>query len=662
MRSTDELLPSREISPSELRTLELEWKQHQATTLAPDQIEGLARRALELGDCLLAREILATADSYFAECPSLHFLDARILVQMGNTASARGKLLSLIQAGQGTCDILSLMGRSYKDDWQAGGGEKALKAAIGWYARAYRGFLRSSPLTVSFPAVNVASLCLLGGQNSRAHTWARCVLDLSVGVQPDSTQKPWQSATLGEAYLCLGDWEAARQHYTNTKELSLRSRASARRQARLLLRHLGRPIDEFDACFNLPTVAVFAGHMIDDPQRAQPRFPATLENRVAIEITRVLAECQAGFGYSSAAAGSDILFAEAMLHRAGELHIQLSGPKEDFVLRSVAYLADGRWLERFEEVVRRSTNHVDRSPDHQPQDQSLGYIFANRRLCGMAAMRADTLGLDLAPISVYDGSADGEGGTCDFVQFWNDYLGRRSRQNRPGQLLIKPIQIDLAKLRLEKGGTPIEPIPVPALSKHRGFRVHGMEQAIKAMLFADVSHFSRLSEEQLPAFFRHYMGGLSDLINTSLHSPIVAETWGDAVFMVFDEVEQAGSFALEMQDTLSPPPSGRAHWASYGLAEELAIRIALHAGPVFSLVDRITRRISFTGRHVSQAARLESLAQPGEIFVTESFAALAWAEQVQEFNCEFIGTKALPKDYGDVRVFRLHGKPRSVSK
>lgn len=64
-----------------------------------------------------------------------------------------------------------------------------------------------------------------------------------------------------------------------------------------------------------------------------------------------------------------------------------------------------------------------------------------------------------------------------------------------------------------------------------------------------------------------------------------------------------------------------------GLEHPLDVRIVLHAVPVFGLVGPITRRTSFTGRHVSQTARLEPVTERGEVFCTKAFAALFWAYQ-----------------------------------
>ncbi len=90
-----------------------------------------------------------------------------------------------------------------------------------------------------------------------------------------------------------------------------------------------------EACFHLPAVVVFSGHMVDQPERRIARFQPNLEPNIYAEIQERLDKLDAGFGYSSAACGSDILFLEAMLEREGEIHVVLPYEKRHFIEASV---------------------------------------------------------------------------------------------------------------------------------------------------------------------------------------------------------------------------------------------------------------------------------------------------------------------------------------
>jgi hypothetical protein len=87
--------------------------------------------------------------------------------------------------------------------------------------------------------------------------------------------------------------------------------------------------------------------------------------------------------------------------------------------------------------------------------------------------------------------------------------------------------------------------------------------------------------------------------------------------------------------------------------------------------DPVVRRLGFTGAHVNRAARIEPVAQPGEAFASEEFAALselsaelarltaptradADAPDEEGFVCEYAGSMALAKNYpGRYRIYRL---------
>jgi hypothetical protein len=102
---------------------------------------------------------------------------------------------------------------------------------------------------------------------------------------------------------------------------------------------------------------LYSGHMIDAPDRAEPRFPPTLEHAVAAAVTREVDRVSPDgrdVAFGSGACGSDLLFAEALLARGVPLRLYLPFPTHEFVARSVAFAGPG-WLERFDAAARRST-------------------------------------------------------------------------------------------------------------------------------------------------------------------------------------------------------------------------------------------------------------------------------------------------------------------
>ena len=208
-----------------------------------------------------------------------------------------------------------------------------------------------------------------------------------------------------------------------------------------------------------------------------------------------------------------------------------------------------------------------------------------------------------------------------------------------------------------------------------------LRQEVKSMLFADIVGYSKLTEKVIAEFVGTFLDRLSGLVVSSPHAPCFVNTWGDAIYAVFDFAHDAGLFALELTKMLQ---AGKNDWVAKGLYWEeqipgqdkpekhaLDIRVGLHTGPVFVHYDSVVRRLGFTGSHVNRAARIEPVTRPGEVFASEEFAALAkLGGEIEKnnpgetagsnplgedrFDCEYAGSMPLAKGYpGRHRIFRL---------
>ena len=119
---------------------------------------------------------------------------------------------------------------------------------------------------------------------------------------------------------------------------------------------------------------------------------------------------------------------------------------------------------------------------------------------------------------------------------------------------------------------------------------------------------------------------------------IARNTWGDGLYFVFSDVDLAGKFALELAHLVAST-----RWEEKGLRRGLNLRIALHAGPVYEFDDPITGNRSYSGTHVSRAARIEPITPPGQVYASEAFAALAAARKADGFTCDYVGQTPLAK-------------------
>ncbi|WP_241426240.1 hypothetical protein [Geobacter benzoatilyticus] len=100
-------------------------------------------------------------------------------------------------------------------------------------------------------------------------------------------------------------------------------------------------------------VFLFSGHMIDAPDRPEPRFPPDKEPIAAAAIAAKLDELGAGPGdlaLCSGACGGDILFAEACLARGVRVEIRIPFNIPEFLNRSVTFAGE-RWRDRFFTVI-----------------------------------------------------------------------------------------------------------------------------------------------------------------------------------------------------------------------------------------------------------------------------------------------------------------------
>ena len=177
-------------------------------------------------------------------------------------------------------------------------------------------------------------------------------------------------------------------------------------------------------------VFLFSGHMIDRPDRAEPRFPADKESIAAACIAQALDNLGAGPGdlaFAQGAAGGDILFAEACLARDLTFQMLLPFPEAEFIAASVLPSANGEaWHQRYlnlrqqlilpARILPDDVEVLHSADDGRPlekHDQLDPYARCNLWLLNSALSR----GLSrLRFICLWNGGGgDGPGGTAHMV-------------------------------------------------------------------------------------------------------------------------------------------------------------------------------------------------------------------------------------------------------
>lgn len=596
-----------------------------------EAVHAFVKRALSAGEFLTAYDAARATVENHPEDAWLQQRLALALAQMGSSRRAQEILNGLVAKDPTNRETLSILGRTYKDRWCANpDNEDYLRQAFDYYNRAFE-----VPPADSYPGINAATIAFLLKETDKASRIARTVLEICE-QQPDDY---WKHATIAEARVVLGDADGAREAYraaVASERDNLRAFSSTRKQARVLSRQLYGRAHAFDDCFPIPKLVVFSGHMIDAQDRRTPRFPASKEPEIKELLEKQLAAMSAGIGFASAASGSDILFLEAMLARGGTIHLVLPWPAEEFVKTSVAIAGEGNWVERFHKVLDRAASIRVLGELYMP-GSATGFEYCNLAMTGLARLFARSLDLEITPLAVWDGYAGAPGGTGSFVRYW-----------RTHRVPVKVVPIATKPPSMLTSSETFETDSEDADDEFEAWVRASGRQEIKAIMFADVVGYSKLPETVIPKYVAQFNQRVSRLMADSSAAPINVNTWGDGLFFVFNGVEDAGRFALDLRDLVVSTD-----WIDLGLPRNLSIRIGVHAGPVYVNFDPVVRQISFTGAHVSRAARIEPITHEGEVFASEEFAALAAADQSKCFTCDLVGTTALAKSYGLFRVYSL---------
>lgn len=196
-------------------------------------------------------------------------------------------------------------------------------------------------------------------------------------------------------------------------------------------------------------VLLFAGHMIDAPDRKEPRFPAEKEQVAREKIKEaVVKEMKTGAGvasgYAGGASGGDILFLEVCAELRIETRLYLAFNPQKYVTTSVSK-AGPKWVDRFwkiynEHAARNQMRVLSDTTDAKTESDYLPAWLRSKADYGIwqrnnlwMLFNALDEGCDqkigdpnITLIALWDGAGgDGPGGTGDLVKKV-ETLGARS--------------------------------------------------------------------------------------------------------------------------------------------------------------------------------------------------------------------------------------------
>src|SRR5712691_4122858 len=171
---------------------------------------------------------------------------------------------------------------------------------------------------------------------------------------------------------------------------------------------------------------------------------------------------------------------------------------------------------------------------------------------------------------------------------------------------------------------------------------HTMERKLAAILSTDVTGYSRLMGEDEVATIRT-LTAYRDLMATLIqqHRGRVVDSPGDNLLAEFASVVEAVQCAVAIQGAL------RLRNAELPPHRRMEFRIGINLGDVIMEGERIY------GDGVNIAARLEALAEPGGVLVSQTVH-----EQVRDklpFTFEDLGEQQAKNIARPLRVYRVHG-------
>lgn len=150
--------------------------------------------------------------------------------------------------------------------------------------------------------------------------------------------------------------------------------------------------------------------------------------------------------------------------------------------------------------------------------------------------------------------------------------------------------------------------------------------AVLTILFTDIKGFTRITEEQGEAYSNKLRKHHDDIVVPVIERDgggRVIKHIGDSVMAVFSEPSTAVARALEVQEKLAQ--FNREHPD----LENIDVRMGLHSGQV-TTEDDVNADVF--GRHVNRAARVEALADGGQVLVTYAVfdSARGWLNDKSE--------------------------------
>jgi len=446
-----------------------------------------------------------------------------------------------------------------------------------------------------YTGINAATMSAIAGRASQGRQLATEVIEI-IGTEANGF---WELATLGEAYLLTKDRTNSIERYIQARQLAGNDWGkviSVYNQLWLLNHYVPVP-KEVMRIFSPPTVVAFIGHMIDNPSRTSPRFPASIEGQIKESIIGAIRTMNAGIGYCSIACGADILFVEAMEQVGAEVHLFIPFEKEDFIKESVSF-AGNEWVDRFERLIKKfPVTYITRAKYDGLEEI---FAFQCKIIFGSAMLRS--LAYHQKPMLL---SVQSEidlkrkaGGTRDTLRLWP--LPDRQININPDPFIGSQ-----------------QPSVSTAGSPQGTYEEQISTRQVLYMVSVDLSETAPMEKERI-----------YKAVNAKMKDQIIPhkafEMGIDNIFMAFET--ESGSIDF-VQLILNSSPM---------VHHERTVKIGMHAAPVFleELPGGESQVVEDENFHMLQ--QISTLAPKGCVCASDQFAALL-ALNPDKFQMDYAG-------------------------
>lgn len=169
------------------------------------------------------------------------------------------------------------------------------------------------------------------------------------------------------------------------------------------------------------------------------------------------------------------------------------------------------------------------------------------------------------------------------------------------------------------------------------------------VILTDIEKYSSLKDADLKIYYNRIIPIIFEELKNYKDSAIIWNTWGDAIFAIYDKAETAINMALAYRDAFN-----KLDFNQFGI-KKLNPRIAGNFGEFELIFDPVSGKSNVHGTLVNLTARIEPVTSPGEIFVTKEFKDMAVSsyDKVDNVRFEDMGEITLPKNAGSRNLYRM---------